>query len=91
MRAVAYNVYAKSGQAIVQLNGGDSIGGSSLRFRWSGPSSNPPLSSNSIAAPTFTAPLVGMGEVEFKYTLTVTDSSSNSDSTQVRVVIRGFQ
>lgn len=90
VRAIAYNVYAKSGQALVQLNGGDSIGGPHLRFLWSGSASNPSLSSKTVATPTFTAPLISAGETEFKYTLTVTDSEGDSDSTQVRVVVRKF-
>ena len=38
VRAIAYNVYAKSGQAEVQLNGGDAIGGATCEA-----SSPPPL------------------------------------------------
>jgi hypothetical protein len=90
VRAIAYSIYAKAGQAAVQLNGGDSIGPAPLRFLWSGSASNPRLSSNTVAKPTFTAPLISAGEMEFKYTLTVTGPEGDSDSTQVRVVIRNF-
>lgn len=91
VRAIAYNVYAHSGQALVQLNGGDSIGRPPLSFRWSASAASPPLSSTAVAMPTFTAPSVGARELEFKYTLTVTDSSSNYDSVQVRVAVTKFE
>jgi hypothetical protein len=87
VRAVANNMYLRPGER-AQLDGRPSIG-IGLAYGWSGPSGNPTLSSNTVAAPTFTAPAVPSG-TEFKYKLAVAKSGSGTDTIEVRVVVRNY-
>jgi hypothetical protein len=88
VRAFAPNLYLRSGDARAQLDGTASIG-PSLSYMWTGPASNPTLSSTTDAAPTFTAPTIAAGlEIELKYNLTVSSPSSGTDTIEVRVVVR---
>eukprot|EP00040_Diaphanoeca_grandis_P006259 m.36704 g.36704 ORF g.36704 m.36704 type:complete len:164 (+) comp17431_c0_seq1:93-584(+) len=90
VRAVASNLYLHSAETS-QLDGRGSVG-TNLSYLWSGPSTNPTLSSKTLAAPTFTTPVVAAGVTrEFKYNLTVTDGVSKaSDVMEVRVIARGY-